>query len=312
MLRSHRCAIALLATLTPTLAAGPLAPPAGPVTPTMKTLEQVEPRTAVNAVNTPSDGVGLFAITRPGSYYLTGDIVLTGLPAGVTRGILISADDVTLDLNGFTVRATEAANPHTVISVVSSERVTVRNGSVLGGANSGVTFQGFGHAENLRISSEGLSGSGGAGLKINASGIATGCSVKGYTTGISSSGALVDSCTVSGASTGIGVSGALVCNCIIRATTGPGIAVYQDGAAFDNHVSACPTGIHLYVSGSRAYRNTVSSCASYGIRSETTTTMAFNNTVSGTPTPYVPGGSKWGPVVTDLASAVSPWANVSY
>src|SRR5262245_41804718 len=79
--------------------AGPLDPPSGPVAPTMKPLDQVEPRTAINAVNTPGDATAVFRITQPGSYYLTGNV------AGVLNrsGIAVSAADVTIDLNGFAV-----------------------------------------------------------------------------------------------------------------------------------------------------------------------------------------------------------------
>src|SRR4051812_44068330 len=78
-------------------AQGPLAPPPGVPAPTMKTLDQVEPRREVNATNTPGNATNLFIISAPGSYYLSGNI--TGV-AGKS-GILISADSVTLDLNGF-------------------------------------------------------------------------------------------------------------------------------------------------------------------------------------------------------------------
>src|SRR5437762_605503 len=77
--------------------AGNLNPPAGPVAPTGKTLTEIEPRTAVNAVNTPPSATSLFTITQPGSYYLTGNI------QGVATmdGVEIDASGVTLDLNGF-------------------------------------------------------------------------------------------------------------------------------------------------------------------------------------------------------------------
>src|SRR5690606_28049177 len=41
--------------------AGPLNPPAAP-NPTMKTLDQIEPRTAINSVNTPGDADSVFRI----------------------------------------------------------------------------------------------------------------------------------------------------------------------------------------------------------------------------------------------------------
>ena len=59
-------ALALIFTATFSLA-GPLDPPAGPVTSTYKTLNEVEPRTPINVVNTPGDADSLFKITAPGS-----------------------------------------------------------------------------------------------------------------------------------------------------------------------------------------------------------------------------------------------------
>ncbi|NKB23519.1 MAG: hypothetical protein GKR87_03885 [Kiritimatiellae bacterium] len=71
-------------------AQGSLNPPGAPA-PIMKTLNQIEARTAIT--NVP------YTITNSGSYYLTGNF--TGI-AG-TDGITIDLDNVTLDLNGFTL-----------------------------------------------------------------------------------------------------------------------------------------------------------------------------------------------------------------
>ena len=82
--------------LSTAFAQGSLTPPGAPA-PTMKSLDQVEARTIVNAANTPGDANNLFIITNSGSYYLTTNLV------GVSgkSGISITANDVTLDLNGF-------------------------------------------------------------------------------------------------------------------------------------------------------------------------------------------------------------------
>jgi hypothetical protein len=82
--RSFR--LSLLAGLPATMAlAGPLDPPAGPVTSTLKTLSEVEPRTAVNAANTPGDFQALYVISSPGSYYLTANVPSASRERGASR-----------------------------------------------------------------------------------------------------------------------------------------------------------------------------------------------------------------------------------
>jgi hypothetical protein len=85
--------------------AGDLNPPAGPVAPTMKSLDDVEPRTAINAANTPGSANSVFRISQPGSYCLTGNV---NGGAGL-HGIQIESNNVTLDLNGFALMGTAAA-----------------------------------------------------------------------------------------------------------------------------------------------------------------------------------------------------------
>ena len=60
--------------LSTAFAQGSLTPPGLPA-PTMKSADQIEPRTIVNAVNTPGDANNLFIITNSGSYYLTTNLL---------------------------------------------------------------------------------------------------------------------------------------------------------------------------------------------------------------------------------------------
>jgi hypothetical protein len=132
------CSLPLLA-----LGQGPLTPPPGAPGPTMKTLEQVEARTPI-----PGAAVGLvapFVINQSGSYYLTGNIAITSGDA-----IQMSADGVTLDLNGFTISSSAGTADGTAIKVVSGSNITIRNGFISGTTTvNGSTFSGGGFSAGI-------------------------------------------------------------------------------------------------------------------------------------------------------------------
>ena len=97
-------------------AQGSLNPPGAPA-PVMKTLAQVEPRTAITN--------GPVTISQAGSYYLANNIYGT---------ITILASDVTLDLMGFVV---EPIGGEAIDFPVSQQHVVIRNGT-LRGASTGL------------------------------------------------------------------------------------------------------------------------------------------------------------------------------
>ena len=99
------------------LAQGSLTPPGAPA-PTMKTLTQVEPRTAISSVP--------FTISAPGSYYLT-----TNLTVSSGNGITISSGNVTLDLNGFVLQGVSGSGSGILVSSTYTN-ITVRNGTITG------------------------------------------------------------------------------------------------------------------------------------------------------------------------------------
>ncbi len=122
------------------LYAGPLNPPAGPIASTAKTLNEVEPRIAINSINTPGDADSVFRISQPGSYYLTGNV--TGV-AG-KHGIAIASADVSIDLQGFTL----IGGPGTrdgISTVVPGliTNITISNGTVSSWGFSGVNLVNF-------------------------------------------------------------------------------------------------------------------------------------------------------------------------
>jgi len=124
----------------------------------MKTLTEVEPRIAVNAVNTPGDANSVFQITSPGSYYLTGNV--TGQPG--KHGIEIEADGVTLDLSGFVLAGIAGTldGIHAGYQMAPRTNVSVRNGTVREWGGSGVNlgYSTYSVAHDLQASLNGADG----------------------------------------------------------------------------------------------------------------------------------------------------------
>ncbi len=119
----------LVATPAVVLAQGALTPAAAPA-PTQRTLTQLAPRVPLGVPRQPNTTT--LVITKPGSYVLMGNVTVPGGDA-----IQIRADDVTLDLNGFTVTSLAATaagygirleQTPTAVKTASNARIT--NGRV--------------------------------------------------------------------------------------------------------------------------------------------------------------------------------------
>ena len=110
--------------------------PLGAPAPTMKSLAQIAPRTPISKAP--------FIISTPGSYYLTQNLSVTTGDA-----ITITTDNVTLDLNGFTISSTAASPTGTAIlfggSGNSRSNIAIFNGHIVSGVTlSGGVFSGSG------------------------------------------------------------------------------------------------------------------------------------------------------------------------
>ena len=203
--------------------AGPLNPPAGPVTSTGKTLLDVEPRTAVNATNTPGTANAVFRISQPGSYYLTGNV--TGQSG--KHGIVIAASDVTLDLNGFTLTGVPGSLDG-ITNEGTINRVTLRNGTISRWGANGATLATLVTAVNFRVESLAFLDNGAIGLRCEGNTILIDCNASdnsstGIVVGANSS---VTRCTLL-RNSGAGISavaGATILDCLayLNSTVGIG------------------------------------------------------------------------------------------
>ena len=149
--------------------AGPLNPPPGPIAST----PGPEPRIAINSTNTPGDLNARFRITQPGSYYLTGN-----LSAPLTQTLIeIAADNVTLDLNGFTVKKGNAGD-HGIATDTFRNGIVIRNGFVEGWTGDGIrVLSSFLGAETV-IEDVVSRGNGGYGIRVSGVGIIRRCAAQ--------------------------------------------------------------------------------------------------------------------------------------
>lgn len=264
--------------------AGPLSPPAGPVVST----PGPEPRIAINAVNTPGDAddtPSVYKITQPGSYYLAGNI--TG--EANKDGIEIACSHVTIDLNGFTLRAVNGSNTG-IVAAGPYRGIVIRNGTIDNWSNRGIELEGQSPAtsptgaviEDVTISGQSEVGIEVAGdttiSRITLDGVSSGIiggvgvtvrdsKVRAQSTGVSLDGAaLIERCDHRGGQVGlnIGGHGSVVRDCVVSGVEiGITIAagVGNDGALIEGCVVSSFTNLGIAATGSGSARvegNTVS------------------------------------------------------
>lgn len=315
------------------LAQGSLTPPGAPA-PSMKTLDQVEPRTPISSLP--------YTITNSGSYYVTANLTSTN------HGVIITANDVTLDLMGFTLSGDGDTLEHGVYLAGATnstiQNVVVHNGVVrnfwdgihaehtmdsrfehliiASNGSYGVKFSAFfGKGNGNTIAECTISGNGSDGIFLS-----------GY--GAECNGNTITGCTISGnGSRGFLINGNYgrcngntIVDCSISGNLSWGMQLTGDpGHCEGNTIADCmirengERGITLYyVTGSRIEGNHITGqtgTTTYGIKCDNTEgNLIVRNMCEGQTDNFVMDpDDTYGPIVTTSGplSETNPWANFS-
>jgi hypothetical protein len=316
------------------LAQGSLTPPGAPA-PSMKTLNQLEPRTPISLIP--------YFITNSGSYYVTTN--LSG--ASNTNGITISANHVSLDFCGFALQQGSGGSFGNGVYVAGTyTNITIRNGTITGWTfGSGVDAVVGGPSANVAI--ERITASANSiGFNVADNSIVRDCLCENNFTAMSCAGGLVADCVVRGGSgdgieivngsvrdcrvescfgTGISASSSMVSGCLVLSNGLSGISVAQPGCQIinntcraNNYRGAGRAGILVSSSDNRIEANHLTANVQNGISisSGTTNNILIRNAVSGNGSANygtIPSGNAFGPIVTTSGVVTSnALANFSY
>jgi len=325
-------------------AQGSLTPPGAPAA-SMKSLDQIyaklDPRIAVGTNTTPGDASDIYIINQSGSYYLTTNVV-TGTNFG-GNGIEIRANNVTLDLNGFSVLRTTTNDTTTFgaggIYIPNVQtNVTVRNGNLNGWADGVYSLNAYTAGlvfEKLNVANS--AGSGAAGVNIIGSVVIRDCTASGNNYGIaingnvSPSGSLVTGCTADHNNVGIDCSGGgTIADSTANNNSSFGIFVTFNQFGYSSSdgylVTKCTAnnnayGIYVQGARNRVEDNHVVKNSIYGITVDVGSGSYTNNIViknsaegSGGANYSITGTQITGPIITTTGTItnLNPWANFSF
>lgn len=325
-----RISIVSLALIYLVAQAGDLEPP-GPPGPTMKPLNELEPRVPIHEDQLPLN------ITASGSYYLVGNISTTG------NGIVIDADNVTIDLNGFTF---SGGTGHGIMGAYV-KNTEIRNGVVADWEKNGIDLGGsyLSRIIDVRAVDNGWSG-----IVVNGdSTVLTSVAQNNRRSGIEvGDGSLVDRCTAvdnsieadyagiraSGGSRVVGCisnsnrlghgiwlengSYAIVADSVAEGNGQDGIRIDGDGCVVRNNNSNNNFGAGVMVTGvinngaaNRIDGNQVS-LNFRGILVDRVDNLIIRNSAYGNGANYdILAGNIVGPLVA-TATGSTPWANFDY
>jgi len=268
-----------------------------------------DPRTPISSLP--------YKITAPGSYYLTANLTATGSGAGIT----ISADNVTLDLNGFVLIGGGSGSVTGINVPAAQKNILIRNGTVRGWTNGGINAS---NATNSVIQGIRLSNNSAPSTFFNIAGLSVG------------SGSTVKDCFVAKNPNSHGISAgsaSIVSGCVARANSdGAGIRVMDSCSVVGNVSDSNGTGITMG-SGNRIDSNSCTFNLNAGvlIPSGATNNLVIRNSARGNNPNYnLAAGNRYGTIFNltptstgavngdSAPSTIStivgfdPWANFAY
>jgi parallel beta-helix repeat protein len=167
----------------------------------------------VRMVGTPIKSVP-YTITAPGYYYLTANLTVSG---SNSYGIVVNADNVTLNLMGYSL---SYASTFWSVGVYMNGRsnVEVRNGTVRGFTQAGIMEGSTAGAKHRVINVRAVNNAGGLGIFLHGS------------------GHLVENCTAANNRTGIWIDAGEITGCIAATNTSLGLWNHGPGSVLDNAV----------------------------------------------------------------------------
>ncbi len=253
----------------------------------------------INQAKVLANGGFPYGISSSGSYRLTGSLTVSAN----TDAITVTAPNVTVDLNGFSITGPGSSSGHAGIDASGVSGVTVENGTVTG-FEDGVLVGFFGIARNVHADANET------GIDAGNNTTVEGCTANNSTStggwGVYCSAA----CTISGntvngnASIGIGCGGNA---CVISGNTANannsyGIVCSGSGCLISgNSASTNAIGISCGGSGCLVSGNIIENNSTTGILAADATTGYGGNVLNGNAANFVEGTSM-GPKNTNLCS----------
>ncbi len=274
-------ALALLASLAGVVRGGPL----DPVSPPAPTQPQAEPRSPISSLPA--------TISQPGSYFVTKN--LTGVSGQF--GISVTTDNVTIDLNGFSLVGT-AGSLDAIELGPGLKNVVVRNGTITSWPGIAINAQ---SAEGGRYEDLTIVANSGGGIVAGPASIVRNCVVKAN----GGNGIAINQPLTSDAS--------VVEHCVAEGSVLDGIQISNNVTVRDNNVVENNIGIHAINDGSTIDGNTIKTGTDKALKVDGINNLIVRNFIRGVFSDVqIANLNTKGPFENQGSSITNPWSNLFY